>query len=347
MPLVSIVIPLYNRRDLIGETIHSLRMQSLCDLEVLIVDDGSTDGGPEYVNSISLSDSRIRLLYRNSPPKGAPHCRNIGIQQALGKYILFLDSDDILSTNCLKNRVSSIQQTGDSVAVIGQALIFEQMPGDSRKLWNKIPTQPQNSEHILTSFLRQDMPFANGAPLWSRKMLNAIGEWNQDLHCFQDWEFHIRACIERIPFTFQPSPDFFVRRSATADQISRKHNLHEHLKSRILAIDSVLKAIERSPNPSNENKKAIRGLILRNILDIADHRENMLLSSIRDNYHIMRYINPVDNMLIKWLANRSPDWRYRRKYRFLPDIIWKNLDFDSSRLKQTYMNCTWLGDLPH
>lgn len=89
-PLFSVVIPVYNRKDFITESIASVLNQNFRDWELLVVDDGSTDGTAEVVKS--YSDPRIRYLYQDNAERGA--ARNLGIRNAQGEYIMFLDSDD-------------------------------------------------------------------------------------------------------------------------------------------------------------------------------------------------------------------------------------------------------------
>src|SRR4051812_7778207 len=88
-PLVSIVLPTYNRADVIGRAIDSVRAQTFLDWELLVIDDGSTDGTADVVTGI---DQRVRLL--RQPNGGTYVARNYGLVQARGRYLTFLDSDD-------------------------------------------------------------------------------------------------------------------------------------------------------------------------------------------------------------------------------------------------------------
>ena len=91
LPSFSVVIPTYNRADFIAETIQSVLQQDYPDLEVLVVDDGSTDNTAAIVQPL-LTDERLRYLPRQNAERGA--ARNYGLAQARGEYVLFLDSDD-------------------------------------------------------------------------------------------------------------------------------------------------------------------------------------------------------------------------------------------------------------
>src|SRR5690606_7161596 len=103
---VSIVIPVFNRERLIAETVNSVLKQDYDNWELLLIDDGSTDSTLEIINNFSILDSRIKYFQRSQLPKGAQTCRNLGIQKATGTYIMFMDSDDLLATFCLGQRVA-------------------------------------------------------------------------------------------------------------------------------------------------------------------------------------------------------------------------------------------------
>jgi teichuronic acid biosynthesis glycosyltransferase TuaG len=110
MPRVSVIIPTYNRADLIGETIESVLNQTFDDFEIIIVDDGSTDSTKEAVRRF---DGPIKYLYQEN--RGRSCARNKGFEISCGDYICFLDSDDVLNPRMLDLQVSLL----DSNASLG------------------------------------------------------------------------------------------------------------------------------------------------------------------------------------------------------------------------------------
>ena len=104
-PAVSVVVPTRDRLSLLQATVGSVLDQTLADLEVLVVDDGSSDGSRDWLAEAARRDTRLHWLDRpvlRPGPGGAQVCRNLGLQQACGRALLFLDSDDPLAPTCLQ-----------------------------------------------------------------------------------------------------------------------------------------------------------------------------------------------------------------------------------------------------
>lgn len=106
-PLVTVFIPVFNAENYILESLKSILDQTYKNLEILIIDDGSTDNTVKIINS--LNDSRIRLL-RNSENKGIPYTRNRGLRQANGKYLAIMDADDISYPDRIKKQVEFMEK---------------------------------------------------------------------------------------------------------------------------------------------------------------------------------------------------------------------------------------------
>lgn len=108
-PKVSIVTPLYNLEEYIADCIESVEAQTFSDFEMIIVDDCSSDRGPEIVETFARKDPRIKLL-RNSKNSGPAVTRNLGIKEATGHYITFLDGDDIWFPQMLEKSIDAIER---------------------------------------------------------------------------------------------------------------------------------------------------------------------------------------------------------------------------------------------
>ena len=111
MDLVSVIIPSFNSSKFIGETIESIIHQSHSNWELIIIDDGSEDNTVKIIQEFISNESRIKLIERYRDPKGAPTCRNIGIENSHGDYLIFHDSDDILASWCLESRLNYFKKS--------------------------------------------------------------------------------------------------------------------------------------------------------------------------------------------------------------------------------------------
>lgn len=119
MPLFSVIIPTYNRRQLLPQALASVWAQTLTDYEVVVVDDGSSDGTREWLATVS---DRVRVLVQENRGPGA--ARNLGIQNAVGEYIAFLDSDDIWFSWTLEMYKRAIGEASGPTFVSGRGTGF-------------------------------------------------------------------------------------------------------------------------------------------------------------------------------------------------------------------------------
>lgn len=100
-PDISVIIPLYNTKEYIQETLNSICSQTFCKLEIIVVNDGSTDGGEKIVQQMAEKDLRILLIHQEN--SGLSMTRNKALKEAHGRYIYFMDSDDLLEADALEN----------------------------------------------------------------------------------------------------------------------------------------------------------------------------------------------------------------------------------------------------
>jgi CDP-glycerol glycerophosphotransferase len=114
VPRISVVVPVYNVEEYLDECLTSLVRQTASDLEIVIVDDGSTDSSAAIAQRYAARDARIRIVTR--PNGGLGAARNTGIEEATGEYLAFLDSDDVLPPTAYELLLNSLEQTGSDFA---------------------------------------------------------------------------------------------------------------------------------------------------------------------------------------------------------------------------------------
>ncbi len=116
MPAVSVAIPAFNTERFLGRCLDSVQGQSFRDLDILCIDDGSTDRTPDILRERAASDGRIRVVTLPGN-HGAPYVRNLAIDAAVGKYLYYIDSDDWIDPDYLEAMVSRAEQTGQDVVI--------------------------------------------------------------------------------------------------------------------------------------------------------------------------------------------------------------------------------------
>ncbi|PNW26869.1 glycosyltransferase family 2 protein [Formosa algae] len=251
---VSIIIPSFNREQLIAETLESVLNQTYKYWECLIVDDGSTDDSKAIITSFSKSDSRFKLITRNRLPKGAPTCRNIALEQSKGDYIIFLDSDDLLSPNCLEHRVFRFNQHLDLDFIVFKSLLFNDPKNvlSYNKLWN-MTTEEDN----LLRFLRFDAVWQTAGPIYKREFALKF-PFTEGLPFLQDADLGIKILLSNPSYKtfFEDEPDVFIRWEN--ESISRvKNSSSDRFLKNLEVISEIQKQVKQSKHKLNYQKQFV------------------------------------------------------------------------------------------
>ncbi len=226
-PLLSVIITAFNRRDSITDAVSSALAQSVEDLEVVVVDDASTDGTSEIVSSIK--DPRIRLV-QNATNRGIGGAKNVGIETSNGWYIAFLDSDDTWSPNKCALQISAIKKNNDIPLCFCAFYVTRQ---DKSRL---LLRRPRRIGTWFDSILLGETTSLGSTLLAERNVFERVGIFTEAIKRMQDREWLIRYFDHYDDFivldeplctinnTSFPPPDMVV------ESIIR---LREHCESRI------------------------------------------------------------------------------------------------------------------
>jgi len=210
-PALSIVVPVFNAEKFIDGFIESIRNQTFSEWELMLVDDGSTDGTIEIVKTFCDSDSRIKLLIRDRQPKGADTCRNIGKFCSNGKYLIFFDVDDIVAPNCFQQRFDYMENNPDVdyATFPGESVYIDENGSISYtgRIWGG-----DTKKDILESFLKADYPFAVWNNIYRSEKVKEIF-WDEKLKIFQDFDYIISTLIEKKNHSYaqQAQKDYYYR----------------------------------------------------------------------------------------------------------------------------------------
>ena len=113
MPLLSIILPIYNVKNYLERCYESIILQNYDDFEILLVDDGSNDGSSDLCDLLSMKDSRVKVIHKENG--GLSAARNEGLKYAQGEYIYWIDSDDWIVKNSLKIIVEKLKKNNPDI----------------------------------------------------------------------------------------------------------------------------------------------------------------------------------------------------------------------------------------
>jgi glycosyltransferase involved in cell wall biosynthesis len=190
-PIVSVIIPTYNRGYIIEETLDSVLNQTYANWECIVVDDGGDDSTEELIEKYIAKSNRFKYVKRPiSLMKGVSSCRNYGVDMSKGEFIIFMDSDDILSSNALKNRMKYFKQYPDNDFLVFSTQFFDNNILNKKDVFNIDPIN-ENRESYLALFLKHQFPWQTMSPIWKKKHV-VKNKFSNDLHLLEDIVFHIK-----------------------------------------------------------------------------------------------------------------------------------------------------------
>ena len=133
---LTIIIPVYNKKNYLANILQQVREQSFSDYECLLIDDGSTDGSGEICDEFSQEDARFRAFH--IPNGGVSHARNVGLDAAMGEYVTFIDADDGIRSWHLENLVRCVEESGADLVISG----FDKITDDGVTVKKVRPRKP-------------------------------------------------------------------------------------------------------------------------------------------------------------------------------------------------------------
>lgn len=186
-PSVSIVVASHNKGPYVAATIRSALAQGPV-AEVVVVDDASTDGSQSILRELAVGNPGLRLIELPSN-RGGSHCRNIGIREARGEFVVFLDADDLLDPGCCAGRLERVRAAPDHDLWVFPMRVFRDDPAVTETTWI-----PRPGDH-LAHFLAHRLDWSIMQPIWRRRFLQRIGGFDESFVRLQDPELHVRALV--------------------------------------------------------------------------------------------------------------------------------------------------------
>jgi GT2 family glycosyltransferase len=184
VPRVSVVMPCYNAAAHLAEAVASVLGQSLADIELVVVDDGSSDASPRILAELAGTDPRLRILRQDNA--GPSQARNLGIEQARGDWLAFLDADDWWSADCLERLLEAATRARANLAYCGWQNVG--LPGGRGEPW--LP--PDHAAADLELLCFRSCPWPIHALLVQRRLVREAGGFDTTLRTCEDFDLWLR-----------------------------------------------------------------------------------------------------------------------------------------------------------
>jgi len=255
-PLVSIIIPTYNRACLIGETLDSIIAQTYANWECIVVDDDSSDNTDQLMAFYVEKEPRIQYHHRpKDRHKGANACRNYGFELSNGEFIHWFDSDDLMANNNIQVKLNHLNYNQECDFCICKIVKFEGNFRRGKFIYSD--SDLKIVDGLYEDYITGKISILNVTPLWRRRVFDPNNLYDEKVFQFQDLDFYSRLIFKNNLVGIINKELIYVRRNN--DSISTRNlgfflNVESFLKvkSRIL---------ERSPSNSEIVKFNIRDIL--------------------------------------------------------------------------------------
>ncbi len=250
--LVSVIIPTYNRAHLLPTTLDSVWQQTYRPIEVIVVDDGSTDETAAVVDQWKTKhegrDFETHLLSQEN--SGAPAARNRGLIASTGEFIQYLDSDDVLHPLKLETQVASIRATSAGYAFSGVRTFSNT---------GEIPSHSTDSFASVADVIKKtgqtavmNIPHLASRGLYKRSLVLNVGPWNEQLERWQDFEYNVRVSAQQVPFV-ETEGDFHFWRQHDSGRIEDFSGTNHGIELALRTLNAVESFLDRV----DENAKKV------------------------------------------------------------------------------------------
>ena len=258
-PLVSIIIPVYNSASFVVEAVRSALNQTYHNVEVIVVDDGSTDKSLSLIESIH--DERLRVFSQIN--QGACVARNRGIVEARGEYVKFLDSDDILYPDAVAIQLEQQSRLGKGEVVFGD---FDFIDEHGNVFYENVFDEKTYLSTDQDFWFLTNWEMLITCPLHRREYLVDYKGFDNRLRGGQESFLHIKLSFMGIKFIYKPLRVFGYRSYQTEDRISCQRNKLRTIADWVWRLDSLLDIVQKK---HGKNPNIYSTFISQNYFNVA------------------------------------------------------------------------------
>jgi glycosyltransferase involved in cell wall biosynthesis len=263
-PLVSVIIPAYNADKFIKDALESVFAQDYEPLEIIVVDDGSTDSTAEIIKGFQHGGRTLLYFYQENA--GPSRARNLGIRAARGEFITFLDADDLWTPMKLQKQVDFMESNGEADLVFGDMQVFDSGGCTVDSAFSKHGHPPCDEQgkvvHAFHHLLQRNF-VSTATVLLRKKCLNETGYFDEKLWYAEDYDLWLRFSLKFDLFCI---PEIF--------RLKRMHdrNLSWNKEAFILSSLYTYKKLKKKINsPSDEKYQDVNDQIIKAMRELSYH----------------------------------------------------------------------------
>lgn len=259
--MISVIIPCYNYGHLIQDTIESILQQSYRDLEIIVINDGSSDNTEEVVKKCAVKDSRVQ--YFKFPNAGLGASRNRGLEIAKGEYIQFLDADDLIESKKFELQLKLFAENPNTDIVYGSVRYFTKDPFDpadrlytywgTNKEW--MPKYSGNGLSFLPKAVKGNFAHLSSA-LFRKKFADKVGLFDNEISAVADYHFYLRCAIADGVFLYHDDPGAWSLVRWHPDNMSK--NLNRMWSEEKSMHEKLRPLLKEQPEAMGNNENAIK-----------------------------------------------------------------------------------------
>lgn len=246
MELISIIIPVYNIKEYLRECVDSLLRQTYQKIEIILVDDGSTDGSSQLCDYLAEKDFRIRVIHQKN--EGVSSARNIGIADARGQYITFVDGDDWVEENFIETLYNSLVQYDADVSAVGHMRCLADGTKQVKAITDKTEVIFSTSAFYRKCDKKSPWIGYAGGKLVRKEIIehNAL-EFDTEIRIFEDFIFFYSLFehVQKIVKNPETLYNYRIRPSSATQTAGKSLDL---LNNKITALEKALKIAEKYPD---------------------------------------------------------------------------------------------------
>jgi len=244
-PLLSVVVPFYNVEDYIAPCLESIRVQRLRDIEVVMVDDGSPDNSVDVAQDYVDRDDRFRIVTKANAGLGP--ARNTGTRGASGRYLTFIDSDDLVSQSSFELMVSSLERTGSSFA-LSNARRFSRTAG-VRQSWTHATICQKT---VVGTDIFERPGLVRDRMVWNKVYRRDF--WDEFGYEFppiryEDYPVTLGAHLDAVTVDIIGAHCYYWRERESGDSITQQVFRYDNLLDRVISAETTLDLADRKGTP--------------------------------------------------------------------------------------------------